>query len=354
MCDALLWTDGPVRTLVDLALAPEHRRGHGALYSGINQGRIDVARFRRALAAAPLPRASDGRLVLAVDVSSWLRPGAATSSDRSFRHTFGRGLGKHQMVPGWHYSIVAALESGRTSWTALLDAIRLEPGANVAAVTADQTRDVVERLMHADQWRESDPDLLVVLDAGYDAPRIVHLLADLPVAVLGRLRSDRVIRKPVPVPWICPPQDGRPPKYGGESVASTWSTPSGSSSRRSAGPGRSCGTRRQPTAGPGSSWPRMLSSAWLPSRTGSATAVGEAGGTEQTHPCPGPSRFRNRAKTGTPAGAPKPARPGPGRSLGSKNRRPATRYDVGRVLATGEAYSRPAHHKKGTKPRRTD
>lgn len=34
-------------------------------------------------------------------------------------------------------------------------------------------------------------------------------------------------------------------------------------------------------------------------------------------------------------------------------KRPATRYDVGRVLATGESYTRPAHHKKGTKPRRT-
>lgn len=33
LCDALLCTDGPVRTLVDLALAPERRRGHGALYA---------------------------------------------------------------------------------------------------------------------------------------------------------------------------------------------------------------------------------------------------------------------------------------------------------------------------------
>ncbi|MFJ6780356.1 hypothetical protein [Streptomyces yangpuensis] len=63
--------------------------------------------------------------------------------------------------------------------------------------------------------------------------------------------------------------------------------------------------------------------------------------------------FRNlRAKTGTPASAPKPTRPGPGRPLGSKNRRPAVRYEVGRVLARGEAYGRPAHHKKGTKARR--
>ncbi|OHV45698.1 hypothetical protein BBK14_30020 [Parafrankia soli] len=37
--DAVLCTDGPVRTLVDLTLAPEHRRGHGALYDGLNSGR---------------------------------------------------------------------------------------------------------------------------------------------------------------------------------------------------------------------------------------------------------------------------------------------------------------------------
>lgn len=63
--------------------------------------------------------------------------------------------------------------------------------------------------------------------------------------------------------------------------------------------------------------------------------------------------FRNlRTKTGSPAGAPKPSRPGPGGPPGSKNRQLATRRGVGRVLATGEAYTRPAHHKVGTKPRR--
>jgi hypothetical protein len=49
-----------------LALAPEHRRGHGGLYAGLNQGRLDVGRLRRTLAGLPLPRAADNRLVLAV------------------------------------------------------------------------------------------------------------------------------------------------------------------------------------------------------------------------------------------------------------------------------------------------
>ncbi len=79
-------------------------------------------------------------------------------------------------MPGWPYSVVAALETGRTSWTAVLDAVRLEPGADVAAVTTVQIREVVERLVAAGQWRPGDPRVLVVLDAGYDAPRIAHLL----------------------------------------------------------------------------------------------------------------------------------------------------------------------------------
>ncbi|WP_405787490.1 hypothetical protein [Streptomyces sp. NBC_00029] len=56
----MLCTDGRVRTLVDLALAPEHRRGHGAPYCGLNQGRIDVTRLRRAgrRAVAPGPVAA--------------------------------------------------------------------------------------------------------------------------------------------------------------------------------------------------------------------------------------------------------------------------------------------------------
>lgn len=31
------------------------------------------------------------------------------------------------MVPGWPYSVVVALETGRSSWTAPLDAVRLAP-----------------------------------------------------------------------------------------------------------------------------------------------------------------------------------------------------------------------------------
>jgi hypothetical protein len=214
LADAVLCVDGPVRSLAGLSLVPEHRRGHGALYDGINHGRVDIARLRNLVAAQRLPKDADGRIVLAVDVSPWLRPDANTSPGRSFCHTYGRGKGNAQMIPGWPYSVVAALETGRTSWTALLDALRLLPGADVAAVTAVQIREVLERLITAGQWQPGDPDILVVLDAGYDAPRIAYLLGDLPVETVGRMRSDRVLHRPVP-PRV-PGTGGRPPKHGGE------------------------------------------------------------------------------------------------------------------------------------------
>jgi hypothetical protein len=99
---------GPVRNLAGLSLAPEHRRGHGALYDAVSHGRISITRLRRALAGLRLPRAADGQLMLAVDVSSWLRPGAATSPGRLFCHVYGRGKGQAQMILGWPYSVVAS------------------------------------------------------------------------------------------------------------------------------------------------------------------------------------------------------------------------------------------------------
>src|SRR4051794_28643246 len=76
LTDALLCADGPVQTLVGLCLAPEHRRGHGALYDAVNVGRVDVERLRRVLAHLPLARVFGGGGVLAVAATAGLRPGA--------------------------------------------------------------------------------------------------------------------------------------------------------------------------------------------------------------------------------------------------------------------------------------
>ena len=54
LADAVLCADGPVRTLAGLSLAPEYRRGHGALHDG----RLAIGRLHWSLAALPLPWAA--------------------------------------------------------------------------------------------------------------------------------------------------------------------------------------------------------------------------------------------------------------------------------------------------------
>ena len=212
LTDALLCSPGPVSTLVDLSLCPEHRRGHGALYDGVSSGAIEIKGLQFAIAALQLPRGSDGRITLAVDVSPWLRPDAPTSAERLFCHVHGRGKNQAQMIPGWPYSVIAALEPGRTSWTAVLDAVRLTPDDDATTVTAAQVREVIGRLRAAGHVTDGDPDVLLVFDSGYDVTRLAFLLADLPVQLLGRLRSDRVLLFPAPPPG----RTGRPARHGTE------------------------------------------------------------------------------------------------------------------------------------------
>jgi hypothetical protein len=119
---------------------------------------------------------------------------------------------------------MAVLESGRSSWTALLDAVRLVPGDDATQVTATQIRQVWGRLCAAGQWCEGDPPVLVVFDAGYDIIRLAWLLRDLPVRLLGRIRGDRVFHAPVQGYA----GTGRPGRHGPAMKlddSATWPTP---------------------------------------------------------------------------------------------------------------------------------
>ena len=122
-----------------------------------------------------------------------------------------------------------------------MDAVRLGPDDDETAVTAAQVREVITRLIEAGHWREGDPAILVVFDAGYDVTRLAYLLADLPAELLGRLRSDRVMQLPAPPrqpgTWACP-----------ESTAGNWH----SRTRRRGRPRRWPRARRRP----GTGWPQ--------------------------------------------------------------------------------------------------
>ncbi|MEU0249741.1 transposase [Streptomyces sp. NPDC006235] len=214
LADAVLCAPpGAVRSAVVLTLLPEHRRGHGAMYDGLNQGRIDTDRLRSSLAglslprfAAPLPGRAPGPGRRCVAVAA---VGRAVLAGPTFCHVYGRAKTASQFIPGWPYSFVAVLEMGATSWTQILDTVRLGPADDATAVTAAQLRGVVERLVAAGQWAPGESDIVIVADAGYGVTRLAWVLRDLPVELVGRVRGDRVMR-----PRVYDPKGGRPPRHG--------------------------------------------------------------------------------------------------------------------------------------------
>jgi DDE superfamily endonuclease len=433
VADAVLCKQDRVHMLAELSLEPECRRGHGGVFDAVSAGRVQIARLRWALACLPLPAWDDRRIRLAVDVSNWLRPEAETSPERLFCHCYARGKGNAQLIPGWPYSVVAALGPGRTSWTLPLDAVRLGPADDATEITAAQVREVAERIIAAGHWRDGDPDILVVFDAGYDLTKLAWLLAGLPVEVLGRLRSDRVMYFPAPARQ--PGTNGRPLRHGAAlklSDPDTWPAPAAATCTQTIryGTARAAawGRLHQQLAAragweghdgelpivegtlirlavdhlPGDRSPGPL---WLWS-SAAATDPDAVNGTWQAflrrfdiehtfrffkqvlgwtrpklrepaaadrwtwliiacyaqlrlarhlaadlrlpwqRPCPPgrltPARvrrgFRNIRQTlPCPADAPKPGKPGPGRPPGSKNRRPATRHDVGKTVKRDQA-----------------
>lgn len=147
----MLCENGPVTSPVNLTLLAEHRRGHGALHDALNCGRIDADALRRALAVLSRPKAADDRIVLAVDVTNWLRLDAPCSPERLFCHAYGRsGRSGDQFIPGWPYSFVAALQTGRTSWCQLQDLLIVSkqpddprPSPNI---TASNLAKVIDKL----------------------------------------------------------------------------------------------------------------------------------------------------------------------------------------------------------------
>ncbi|MGI5186284.1 NF041680 family putative transposase [Dactylosporangium sp. CA-152071] len=204
LVDAVLTADGPVSSLVELSLEKAFRRGHGALYDALACGEVDVAALTALIAASWEP-ADDGPVKVAVDVSAWPRPDAVTSEGLCHCYTSCRCDGARKTIPGWPFSFAAGLEWGASSWTALLDAVRIGPQDDATVVTVAQIGAVVARLAAAGSLA-GRPAPLFVFDSGYDLTRITYLAADHAVQVLGRVRSDRVFYAPAPKRL----RDGRP------------------------------------------------------------------------------------------------------------------------------------------------
>jgi hypothetical protein len=214
--DALLCTPA-IASVAHLSLEPTHRRGWGSTYAALVRGRIDTERLRDLLASF-LPPADP--LVFAVDVTTWPRCDAECSPERGYYYHPSRHSAGQPIIAGWAWQWIAQVSFDRDSWTAPVDARRLHPLDDTDQTAAAQIRALLGRL------DAGGPLPLFVFDAGYDSAQLTLDLADLPVAVLVRLRSDRCFyADPPPRP---PGAGGRPRRHGAKfncADPATWPTP---------------------------------------------------------------------------------------------------------------------------------
>jgi hypothetical protein len=214
--DALLCTQ-TFSALPHLSLEPVHQRGWGSAYAALARGRIQVERLRDLLVAT-LPEADP--LVFAVDVTTWPRCDAECSPERGYYYHPSRHSAGQPIIAGWAFQWITQLGFDRDSWTAPVDAVRLHPLDDTGQTAAAQVRALLGRLDAGGRVP------LFVLDAGYDSAQLSLDLADLPVAVLVRLRSDRCFyADPPPRP---PGTNGRPRRHGAKfncADPTSWPTP---------------------------------------------------------------------------------------------------------------------------------
>ncbi|MGW2324119.1 NF041680 family putative transposase [Streptomyces sp. NPDC001680] len=223
LVDAVLTAPGRVGSLVEFSEVNAFRRGHGALYDALACGTVDTGALRGLLAGAWGP-VGDGPLKIAVDVSPWPRPDAETSAERCHCYTACRCDGSRKTIPGWPYSFAAGLEWGASSWTALLDAVRIGQDDDATLATVCQVARIIGQLRDTGLLADR-PAPVIVLDSGYDLSRISYLAGreGLAVQVLGRVRSDRVFYGRASA---CrrDGRPGRPPRHGDRYPVKEWTS----------------------------------------------------------------------------------------------------------------------------------
>ncbi len=160
-----------------------------AVYGGSNQGRFDVDRLRTVPGRGCRCRGATA------GVGSWRSMCRGSARTRYARRSAccATSTGARRQ-PRSSFRVGPALSwlcwsraphPGPRSRTAIPDAVRLAPADDATAITAVQSRGVVERLIAAGHWQAGDSHIVIVSDAGYDITRLAWVLRDLPAELVG-------------------------------------------------------------------------------------------------------------------------------------------------------------------------
>jgi hypothetical protein len=182
LLDAVL-TRNRVSSRVGLSVVPAFRRRWPSVGDALADGTLDVAALRR-LYVRTLPRPAEApRPLWAIDGSTWPRPEAKTSPERTCCRFVTAGVPESGIVPGWEYQWLVAIPESTGSWVLPLDVSR----RRLEAGTPSQLAITQLRAVLAAAERPTRP--VVVLDSHYDVPALVAAVPE--VDLLARLARNR-------------------------------------------------------------------------------------------------------------------------------------------------------------------
>jgi Transposase DDE domain len=204
LMEAALSSPGPV-PLVRLSLAPAFRRGWASAPDALADGTLKEEALRGLLVRTLPPPPDDDWDVWALDGSTWPRPHAATSAERTYAHRVAAGQPQHGVVPGWEYQWLVALPARPSSWILPLDVRRRTPDSgSPTALAVEQLRAVLP------QRPAGAPRPVVTFDSGYDPVQLAEAKLEDQADLLVRLARHRVFYR-APGPYR---GRGRPAKHG--------------------------------------------------------------------------------------------------------------------------------------------
>jgi hypothetical protein len=184
-------------------LNPWFRRGWASASDALGDGSLDPAALERLWGAFLPPPEPGQRPVWALDGTTWPRPAAQTSAERTWCRFVSVGQPQDGIVPGWEWQWLGAVTAGTSSWVLPLSVARRGPHAGSPTTLA------MTQLRAALAARAADsPRPVVVMDSHYDLGALAgaHLDCDL----LARLAARRCFYR-APPPYL---GVGAPRKHG--------------------------------------------------------------------------------------------------------------------------------------------
>ena len=190
VCDALL-TGTQAHSFVELSLSPTFARRWNSLYQAMQHAKVDRDVLRKAFAKQVAAPACGQRLVLGIEASSIARPQSTTARDRTYVHASNLPEGSVPTTPGWQFWALTVLPQTPSSWTYLLDNLRVESPQTQGEVAAEQLKALVPFLPVRP---------LLLGDGYYGGVLFLTQIEAVACDALLRLTKNRNLYRPAPPP----------------------------------------------------------------------------------------------------------------------------------------------------------